>query len=397
VTTPEGPRPTALDAISDLLGLKPLDRSTGSPSPAVRLGIVAGRSGPRFLVPLDHPRAAPEACLAYLALRDVKTQITRGAVGLALRFGAGSVVVREVLAADTGPGSLLAVLAELLQPEGGPSELAVAVGLPRVDEVWKPTLQVFHPDGSPAAFVKVGSGPVAAQLVRTEAATLARWQAAADPRLVVPGLLAELEWRGMPIAVVEPLPADARRLPPGRIAANPVRQLDGAPTEASLEKASWWTDRREAEAATPATSTLLERIERRHRSSTWRWARWHGDWVPWNLGRCQRGLVAWDWEYSEPGAPVGLDEVHGAYQLARVARRSSIDDALAAARLTAAAIAADDAGATWLADAHVAMLVTRGSELGRLLGTAVAGQRELLAAAERALNATEVRAKARHR
>jgi hypothetical protein len=48
-------------------------------------------------------------------------------------------------------------------------------------------------------------------------------------------------------------------------------------------------------------------------------ARWHGDWTPWNLAQSpSRGLVAWDWEYSAPGAPVGLDEVHSAFQVARL-------------------------------------------------------------------------------
>jgi hypothetical protein len=387
VTWDAGHRPTALDAVTDLLDLRPDAKASAATRSGLRFGVVAGRSGPRFLVPLDHRDAAPQACLAYLGLRDVKTQMTRGTLGLALRLGVGSLVLRQVLHADAGPDSLLAVLAEVLGT-GDPRGLAVAVGLPRVDEVWKPTLQVFHPDGSPAAFVKVGAGPVGAQLVRTEASTLAAWQQCPDPRLVVPGLLAEVEWQGMPIAVVEPLPTDARRLPPGRTAANPVRLLDGEPAEASLEKAPWWTDRREAEADDPALDALLEQIEVRHRASTWRWARWHGDWVPWNLGRCRRGLVAWDWEYSEAGAPVGLDEVHGAYQIARVARDAPITDAFAAARREATAIARDDAGAAWLADAHVAMLVTRTAELGRLLGSPVRGHGELLVAAQGALAAT---------
>jgi hypothetical protein len=203
-----------------------------------------------------------------------------------------------------------------------------------------------------------------------------------------------MEWRGIPIAVVEPLPADARRLPPGRIAANPVRLLDGEPVEASLEKASWWTDRRETHADDPTTDALLTAIEVRHRSSTWSWARWHGDWVPWNLARCRRGLVAWDWEYSEAGAPVGLDEVHGAFQIARVAQGRSLADAFGAARREAVSIAADDAGATWLADAHVAMLVTRSAELGHLLGSPVSDHGDLLAAAHAALAATAAIAKA---
>ncbi len=112
-----------------------------------------------------------------------------------------------------------------------------------------------------------------------------------------------------------------------------------------------------------------------HDTADHAWARWHGDWVPWNLARCHLGLVAWDWEYSEPGAPVGLDEVHGAYQQARVAEGRSIAEALRAAHH----------GAGWVADAHIAMLITRSAELERLLGAPPADQAELLAAARAAV------------
>ena len=95
------------------------------------------------------------------------------------------------------------------------SGLAVAVGMGHLDEVWKPTLQVFRPDGTPAAFVKVGLGPVGDRLVAAEAETLAGWAHFGDPRLVVPDLIADTTWNGLRVAVVAPLPEDARRLPPG--------------------------------------------------------------------------------------------------------------------------------------------------------------------------------------
>lgn len=358
---------SSLDALTDLLDLRP-DGDDGPDVPErTRLGVVGGR----FLVPLDFPDATPEACLAYLGLRDRRTQVTRGAVGLALRFGLSRAVVGDVLTAATGAGSLIGLLEDVLHdPEEEPG-LAVAVGLNRIDEVWKPTLQVFRPDGTPAAFVKIGLGPVGDRLVGTEADTLAAWNVHPDPRLVVPDLLADTTWNGVRIAVVAPLPEDARRLPPGAPSAWAVRDLDGPETTAPLAAATWWTGRREACADQPAFDQILDAIEQRHAGPNRAWARWHGDWVPWNLARCHRGLIAWDWEYSEPGAPVGLDEVHGAYQQARVVEGQPIADALA--------IAHGDGG--WLADAHVAMLVTRSAELERLLGAPPADQAELLAAA----------------
>jgi hypothetical protein len=363
---------TALDAVSGLLDLRPVTSGQAEPD-RTRLGVVNGRSGPRFLVPLDHPTAAPQACLAYLGLRDTRTRIQRGAVGLGLKLRMGRVVTREVLSAATGPGSMIRGLADLL----GQDEIAVGVGVGRIDEVWKPTLQVFSTEGAPLAFVKVGLGPVAAQLVHTEAATLARWRHHPDPRLVVPRLIAETSWDGIPIVVVGPLPADARRLPPGVVGAWAVRTLDGATTVAPLADGPWWQERRARFAADPAVDAILGAIEQRHTDIGHEWARWHGDWVPWNLARCHRGLVAWDWEYSEPDAPVGLDETHGAYQQAHVVDGRSIRDALAIARAAAPS--------PWVADAHVAMLVTRFADIARLAGTTPSGLNELLSAAREAV------------
>lgn len=410
MTAPPRRPSTSLEALTDLLDLRPAPAAAPEPGRAL-LGVVAGRSGPRFLVPLDHPEATPEACLAYLGLRDRKTQLSRGAVGWALKARLGGAILRDHLTADASPGSLIALLDDLLADPDEEPGLAVAVGMGHRDEVWKPTLQVFRPDGTPAAFVKVGLGPVGDRLVGTEAETLAAWGRVADPRLVVPGLIADTTWEGLRIAVVAPLPEDARRLPPGVPSAWAVRQLDGPEVRASLAVAPWWTGRRTACADQPGADRLLERVADLHDDPTpHRWARWHGDWVPWNLARCHRGLIAWDWEYAEPGAPVGLDEVHGAYQQARVVDGRPIRDALAAARAEAARLAgrppspasADDlrdragtdaaeplaSSAAWLADLHVAMLVSRSAELERLLGHPPADQAELYVAALEALGAS---------
>ncbi|MGI8709836.1 MAG: hypothetical protein ACR2LA_02430, partial [Acidimicrobiales bacterium] len=72
--------------------------------------------------------------------------------------------------------------------------------------------------------------------------------------------------------------------------------------------------------------------------------------------------VAWDWEYSEPGAPVGLDEVQGRYQQLRVGQARPVAEALAGAGAAAPS--------PWTADAHLAMLLTRNAELARLGGAA---------------------------
>ena len=41
---------------------------------------------------------------------------------------------------------------------------------------------------------------------------------------------------------------------------------------------------------------------------------WHGDWVSWNLAGLRGEAYAWDWEYSDPSAPVGFDLLHWHFQ-----------------------------------------------------------------------------------
>jgi hypothetical protein len=125
----------------------------------------------------------------------------------------------------------------------------------------------------------------------------------------------------------------------------------------------------------PDVAELMEAVESAHGGEELSWARWHGDWVPWNLARSGRGLVAWDWEYSEPGAPVGLDEVHSTYQHERILRGRSVDDSLATAHRHAASAA--------VADLHLTMLATRCVLLRRLGGVEVSDHAAVLAAARR--------------
>ncbi len=365
-----GSAPSALDIIGEILDLRPATASTPA---AGRLGVVSGRRGARFLVPTGWRDAAVASCTAYNGLRESRTRASRLVVGSALRAGASRAVLSEELEADTGPGSLLDHLTEVL----GVGEIGVAIGLGRMDALWRPTLQTFTPDGEPVAFVKVGRGPLVSTLVATEADALRAWGAHPDPRLVVPGVLSETTWRDQPILAVAPMPEDVRRLPPGPVGAWAVRTLDDPLPDAALSDAPWWTGRRARFADDAAIDRILQRIEDRHDGPARAWARAHGDWVPWNLARCHLGTVAWDWEYSEAGAPAGLDEAHFAYQVAHLPGGLPIPAALAAAR----AACADP----WVADAHLAMLVTRAGDLARVAGGPVTDHHEVLAAVEAVL------------
>lgn len=365
-----------LGALRDLIGLSPTEptsstwsahRATGSDE--LLLGLVGQAESPRFLLPLAHRSATVAALLTYNRLRDPRTRLSRTAVAGALRIGASSRIISQTYVADQGPGSLIAHLAEVV----GTPDLSVAIGIGNFDAVWKPTLQCFSPDGTPVAYAKVGVGPVAAPLVSNEAETLRLWGAADDPRLVTPTLLARTVWRDHPVAVTAPMPSDVARMPVGEVSAWPVRDLDPSATTAPLDGATWWNDRVAAHGDHPVVGRLLDTVSRQHGSESHQWARWHGDWVPWNMARSSRGLVVWDWEYSEPGAPVGLDEAHSRYQVSRVQRRRSVARALDDVRVVATH--------PWLADAHLIALVTRHLDLENLAGGPVGDHDEVMAAA----------------
>lgn len=362
------PRSAALAALTGLLGLH--EDGSRSPTDAGQtLGVVGPTDSPRFLLPLDHRPATTAACTAYTKLRPVRTRASRRAISLAVSAGLEDRILSVRLHAATGPGSLLGHLAEVLDAP----DIQVAIGVGNHDAVWKPTLQCFAPDGTPVAYVKIGLGPIGAHLVTTEREALAAWTEADDPRLVVPRLLASTAWEGSPIICTEPMPADVSRLPPGPMSPWAVRLLDPPLPDVPVSEAPWWTDRATRHANDPEVADLLDAIEHEHGQEPRAWARWHGDWVPWNLARSRRGLVAWDWEYSEPGAPVGLDEVHSVYQQRRNVEGDSVATALSAAHTSTTD--------PWLADAHLAMLVTRHALLRELAATEVGDHREVFAAA----------------
>ncbi|MCB0986784.1 MAG: hypothetical protein H6519_00080 [Microthrixaceae bacterium] len=373
-------RPGALDTLSAVLGLHPVlapgnRPPADGPTETALLGLVGSLDAPRFLVPVDHPDATCAALSAYNRLRPLRTRLNRRVVAAtATTPGLSKRVVSMRFTVDRGPGSLVEHLGQTL----GVEDLQVAVGVGNFDAVWKPTLQCFTPDGEPVAYVKVGVGPVGAHLVARERPVLEAWTEHDDPRLVVPRLLAVGSWRDHPLVACEPMPLDARRLPPGDVSAWPVRQMDPPLADRPLLDASWWTDRRRDFGDDGDIAALMDGVEAVHGGRERAWARWHGDWVPWNLARSGRGLVAWDWEYSEPGAPAGLDELHCIYQVARHRRGGQVQDALGLVRASA-----ED---QWLADAHLVMLSTRHRLLERLTGRPVGDHHQVMAAvAERAI------------
>jgi hypothetical protein len=150
-------------------------------------------------------------------------------------------------------------------------------------------------------------------------------------------MVSRSQWRDLTLVAVSPLPPDVRRIGDDATtpSPSPVRALDGDPVSEPLGATTWWKSLAESIAAgadladDAALAAALDAATERFADHVVPTARWHGDWTPWNLAHSpSRGLVAWDWEYSAPGAPVGLDEVHSAFQVARLLGGHSAADAL---------------------------------------------------------------------
>ncbi|MFV2100630.1 hypothetical protein [Micromonospora sp. LOL_024] len=299
-----------------------------------RYAVVPSVTGARFLLPHGSPRVAAAALLAYNALRPATVRAARALLGAAARVGvvdrAPFPVLIVALPNRLDPAAVL--LADRLAAALG-APMYAACGIRPPDPNHKPTLQLFDHSGRPRGYAKIGWNDATRTLVSAEAAALRELPALAGRagHPDTPRLLAEVNWAGQVIAVIEPLPAQVRGV---RTAAAPdlaallavarrgrppaaPRPLAGSPFLARLaaeaQRAAAGPAGRRAVAAVGA-------LTRRHGQVAVEFGHWHGDWVPWNLGRHGGELVAWDWEHSGPDVPVGFDLAHDAFQRAVVLR-----------------------------------------------------------------------------
>jgi hypothetical protein len=80
-----------------------------------------------------------------------------------------------------------------------------------------------------------------------------------------------------------------------------------------------------------AIEALLEALRAAYGAIELPFGRWHGDWSPWNLGLAQGRVWAWDWEYSRPDVPRGVDLPHYHFQTAFILERRPLSEAFEAA------------------------------------------------------------------
>ncbi|MEU8183970.1 hypothetical protein AB0B85_26140 [Micromonospora sp. NPDC049044] len=301
-----------------------------------RYAVVPSVARARFLVPLGAPRAGAASLLAYNALRPPKVRALRAVLGGLARLGAVGLAPFPTLTVSVPVGATAAelLLAERLAAELGGTPLLAACGVRPPDPNGKPTLQLFTVDGRPYGYAKIGWNDATRALVTAEAAALRALRAVTGvaDHPTPPRLLAETAWAGQVVAVIEPLPPAVRGVPvddPPRIAALlAVARRGGPPSPPRALAGSTFLTRLAGQAERAAAAeesgaravAAVAALARRHGDTSVEFGHWHGDWVPWNLGRHDGRLVAWDWEHSAADVPVGFDLAHDAFQRALVLR-----------------------------------------------------------------------------
>lgn len=340
-----------------------------------RYVVVPNLKRPRMLLPARSPVAAAAAVMSYNSLRPFPLRVARSAIGRAFRAGiadpllSGRIVVRLLDGDTSSPGSIL--LSEHLRQAldvGGAIKLAV--GIPRRGPFAKPVVQAFTQAGTAEGYAKVGWNRVTAQLVQTEAAFLA---APPDLRaILVPTMLHQGRWRDQQLSVTAPLPAGVRGY--GSLSAGPplratreIAEASGTARSALVESAYWHRLRSELSnllqgaggRERDVVEATLGRVEARHGDALLLFGRWHGDWVPWNLGTNAGRLVAWDWEHTEPDVPFGFDVLHFLFHVSFIGLGRSLADTIATWTGTAPpALGALDVPATAHAAVTSAYLLT---------------------------------------
>jgi hypothetical protein len=359
----------------------PAQRGDASPT---ELMVLPRLKRPRLVVPLNR-RAAASAVRRYGEPRSLRSRLGMRGLSLLLRSGLGEVLLRDRVRVPDGEATIESYLSERL---GAEIKVSMYLGPPRANR--KPVLHLFAPDGAAVGVAKVGVSPLAQDLVRDEGDTLRLLAGAGLEQVIVPSVMLEGEWNGMPVLVLGPLPVNERRVP------LPARQRWAAITEiagvrgwerAQLAGGRYLATLRERVARADATpdrerlSAAIDRLATGSGATALTFGAWHGDWSPWNIASTRHGLLVWDWERFGLGVPFGYDALHNRLQRETAPGRT---DPLLAARecVTGAATLLEPLGVdvsearltalAYLAELTARYLIDRQADLGGRLSAASA-------------------------
>ncbi len=294
-----------------------------------RYAVVPSLDDARFLLPLASRRVTAASVLAYNALRPPKVRAGRAVIGLLARSGALRLMRAPVLSVHVPDGVDPAdvLLAEHLSGLLDAGPLHAAIGIRPPDPHHKPTLQLFDDRGVPRGYAKIGWNDGTRAMVRAEVASLSDLPAGGAGFPDAARLTLHTRWHDREIAVIAPMPRRVRRIRrphTPRIAAMLAVARRGGPaaTPRPLGGSPFLRAWRRRAAGAPATvHAAIDALVARDGELLLEFGDWHGDWVPWNMGRHAGRLLVWDWENRSPDAPVGFDLAHQAFQTALSTRR----------------------------------------------------------------------------
>lgn len=317
-----------------------------------RYAVVPGPAHPRFLVPLGGNAVAAGSLTHYNGLRWARLRLPRTVLGAGFRTGVAPALLRHrllVCAPTALPDAELGdyLLSAHLQRVLDLPRPALGIGVHAPDPNMKPTLQLFGPDGAPVGYAKIGWNAATREMTRREAAAVAAAGGDAGGGIRVPRLLYEGPWRDHHITVTAPLPLKIKRFrdadaPPlvshddGFFTAGMVKLADSGFWGALRDEIAVLQGDAEERRLAALVMACRDGLEHDHGDTPLLVGRWHGDWVPWNMGRHGGELHVWDWEHSAPGVPAGFDHLHWRFQVALVLHGRPLADAVAAVRTAAA-------------------------------------------------------------
>ena len=289
-----------------------------------RLRVFPDPSAPRLFLPVTGRRASARVAAASSSTTSRVLRLSRGV--LAATAGTARTAVPGALVTIAGADGH-DLTTRLREATGLPvAALTVRLGSPRPNR--KPVLVLHAVDGRCLGFGKVGWTPLTRSLVRHEGDTLVRLSDAPFRVIRVPRVLARLEWGPASVLVLEYLRGWPRRHPPVALLCDAVRDLtETLGSRRAVLGTSGYAQRLgkrvDCLAPSPEARRLADGVTRMlevHGDRELRFARWHGDFRPWNMAPRRGRLGLWDWERSSSDVPVGLDLVH----FHHAARRGSI-------------------------------------------------------------------------
>jgi hypothetical protein len=354
----------------------------GLASAAGRYAVLPSMSRPRLLVPVGSPRASAAALATHTTSRRA-SRVGARLLSAGFRLGISEHVLRARVGPPANSHGHGEVIEDHVQEVLG-REVLMSIFFQTGRPQKKPVLQLFTPAGDPVGYAKVGWNDLTRRLVIREADALERVlpQLRTTPAFGVAEVLYRGQWQGRELVIVAALPGLSTRLIdqlPIEATAT-VPQL-GEPRRCRLAGSEYWSDQSERlrRFGTGITRRLAAAAELALASDEIQVGFCHGDWVPWNMARDARGrLVVWDWEWSLPSAPVGLDALQWLFQVAlnlhHAGPSGSVDQALVAAnqvlpRLGVRAEAARPLLALHLIEAILRLEEGRAGGVGHVIST----------------------------